>query len=1727
MKRAFALVVAVQSYAKGSGLASLDGTVSRAYEFVGWLLKVRRADPRDVFLCTSPKPARLPPEIPRGVHTFPATREGIRSAAQRLVGRAPEGGADVFLYASGHGGRVNGSDVLMAADYRSHDGDKCIRLDELRNDLLLAMGPDTHYWFVEACRNEVDFRVGDLALTLRRSVKGKGEANTLFATAPGAPARAQSKFPQALLSSLRGDGRAKTWAEGSYWVTFPAVADVVRDAVQPEGMEIDAQPAWPPGRILQLPVVPDVMVSVDIRGARDGERYLLWLTGERPPIKRWLTWPEQQIHVPPGRYYVSLLRDGTEETEAISFPRETAIPIYEPVTLEFDCNTTAGPPGQGFTVFGPSAPTALLRVTQATGDTWLSAGTPRHFDPLHGPLSMQLFDRDEPVISLEHRGQRTLYSDEFLHGQFALSDLSERAPAEDVFDPDPALKLSLLAAAAIGDVDPYAPMLAGIPKFDGLTPAQASVYAMTPPNGGVMTVHSDLQSARLTLIEGLTPASCHAAVSAGPAEPHRVHLQIPGGDMVIPIVALAGRVTVIVVQPVPGAPSQSRRWRVHQFALEPGHLAANDPAVLLSAVRFSVLVQRRIDQERPAMPAEPDREHAQLWAQLLAGRWPDPLTMLLAAYELVRRGALTTDDRGALLNLIESLREYGTTFAADLAVLDALATGHEPRSVGEPLVLDGLIALGGEEAIARPKGMALDYRSAWTCWQAWPGKDSLPPLVLGAGDGRGFGGHVSPAELALADALDPAGDGFELRIHGVGGSSAEELLQQSETVQVGGDDIAQFVRRRAVARPTVRWPLEGYWWGGLTSRPSSRAFWAFLLPLTLCNLASWMLPAPRSRSPRYQFAGKRLPPVMRVAGYVLTLLLAASLATASIDVFGWQCAMAPKMRPANGQGSPVECLPGWLQRVAPAAAGPRLVVFALVPVLVLALIGYACHRTLRSYERWTMPVDLPEYQHQEQKAGGTAARPWSWPLTASGFWHGLRPVRRQQLLHLAGAAALVCLYLALVPAAHTGWRVFAVIAAVVLVVLPGLMLLSAQAGRPGVDPNDSKLGDMKWVRYDWWCTALLVVAGAALVTLLLARIWWRPLTPALPTGQTGPGLLPGDSWIWASLTFTMAALLIMAAALTALARNKATQRLGRAFRPFAAGFMGPLTLGLAFVTGGIFAAGLNLMLPNLLIEKPFQSTAPAVPGVPWANYPLRLPVPAYGFIFAFLGLAATTIVLAIAALVWGIRKWRKTRRTSHLGIFYKGGAEHWKADQQRHRIAFSWTKARLPSHLGVAVTALSLAGIVAVAVFDGLALAWNPATQSWLTLLAHAGQWLLLPAVAFLYGYTRQAYKDGGKRRQIGVLWDVGTFWPRASQPLAPPCYMERSVPETVNRLRRALGDRFRDRGNRGCEFKDRKNRYERTDPAADRGEEDYIREHIVGELGAAAERIVLPTQDWVLINGYSQGTPIAAAVIAQLPQELRDKVTLVTVGCPLRRLYGRAFPAYFGQDCLLDLAGKLTPGQPSSTDLEDAMVRVLPETRWWNLIRPSDYVGSYIFQDTMEVDMAEQMETYKNGDCLVDKRILDPPRIIPFHGTTPPPIHEHSDYWPDPQIAVHTHIAVDEARLQATPRAAIPDRLRLHQALAGAYMRLGNYRKALKHAEALLLYQEQALGADHPDTLATRASIAAWTGEFGDAPEALRLFNELLPDQERVLGADHPAVLATRASIEARTGHRDGPANL
>ena len=78
----------------------------------------------------------------------------------------------------------------------------------------------------------------------------------------------------------------------------------------------------------------------------------------------------------------------------------------------------------------------------------------------------------------------------------------------------------------------------------------------------------------------------------------------------------------------------------------------------------------------------------------------------------------------------------------------------------------------------------------------------------------------------------------EIRVHGVGGTAPDALLEQTGTRQVAGDDTAGFYRG-AIPDPTRT--VEAYSWGGLTAKSRSRAFWVLLLPFSLINLAGWMV----------------------------------------------------------------------------------------------------------------------------------------------------------------------------------------------------------------------------------------------------------------------------------------------------------------------------------------------------------------------------------------------------------------------------------------------------------------------------------------------------------------------------------------------------------------------------------------------------------------------------------------------------------------------------------------------------------------------------------------------------------------------------------------------------------------------------------------------------------------------------------------------------------------------
>ena len=200
-----------------------------------------------------------------------------------------------------------------------------------------------------------------------------------------------------------------------------------------------------------------------------------------------------------------------------------------------------------------------------------------------------------------------------------------------------------------------------------------------------------------------------------------------------------------------------------------------------------------------------------------------------------------------------------------------------------------------------------------------------------------------------------------------------------------------------------------------------------------------------------------------------------------------------------------------------------------------------------------------------------------------------------------------------------------------------------------------------------------------------------------------------------------------------------------------------------------------------------------------------------------------------------------------------------------------------------------------------------------LSTVANIGTYLISASILLLVVLGVQTYRNARVRRTVGVVWDLATFWPRSAHPLAPPCYAERVVPELVHR-----------------------------------------------STWLATE------QSGLVLSGHSQGSVLVTATVLQLPPEARARTSLLTYGSPLRRLYLRAFPIYFNEKIIYDIAATVAGDRG--------------QERWINLWRQTDPIGGSV--------------------GVGDRRLSDPDGFGPVPGDgIPPAVRAHSGYQVTPQF--------------------------------------------------------------------------------------------------------------------------------
>ncbi|MFG2046771.1 hypothetical protein ACGFIW_05000 [Micromonospora sp. NPDC048935] len=664
-------------------------------------------------------------------------------------------------------------------------------------------------------------------------------------------------------------------------------------------------------------------------------------------------------------------------------------------------------------------------------------------------------------------------------------------------------------------------------------------------------------------------------------------------------------------------------------------------------------------------------------------------------------------------------------------------------------------------------------------------------------------------------------DVVELRVHGVSGAPPSAVLHEARVRQVAGDGSGGF-HRRAGADDTDPdgLTLEAYRWADLPSGTVARTLsMVFLLPFMLSNLAVWMRPAGR------RAAG--VTTLCRLLALNLTVVYVVSIAGVALDLLAWRCLGAARCR------APFDTLAGlddW-------PVGQRLAVLTLLPIAAIVLL---------------------------RLLGTRRPRPAGNPL-----WAVEPLVARLRAIHVAAAFAVLDLLLltarragGATPATTLLWTlsVAVLLFCVGLLVAPGLIDRAATAGvstwlarAVGVVAVGLSVATLVAVASDgreWPSAAGLPGYGAiaggallgqmALLVLLCGLVLWRPgraeARSALPRGAAQLTLPRGAA---RSATPRGAA---RSATPRGAARSGTPPGAARSALP--RGLGATVIAAIAVGLTGAFSAGLVYQAGDLL---------GGFGGVGGPPLPYR-----WTILAVFLHVVAG--VLACAAITLLSRR-RRCRAAADIT------ARDFPAVPPeaigRLRLATkAVARARFTEWLGVLATVYAALAVIGLATSLLGGTGRGPEDLTWRFLglpagfagMALAGGTYIVAAVVLvLLSGGVFAYRTAWFRRHVGILWDLGTFWPRAAHPFAPPSYADRAVPELADRI-------------------------------------TQLAERHAG----------------VVLCGHSHGSALLALAVLRLPPHTRRRVALLTYGSPLDRLYARLFPAYLNRETLREVGERI-----------------------------------------------------------------------------------------------------------------------------------------------------------------------------------------------------------------------------
>ena len=674
-------------------------------------------------------------------------------------------------------------DVLVASEFTTRDesGGACIKLQEIQAKLGGAIRPGDHYYFVDACRNTTtieEVNALDTGLIFTSSSNKEPTLYTLYSTVKGAAAQVDSGFSTVLIAGLGGSGRAKGWEDEKMWVKF----DFLRSYVEAKLPEQAVDPytyGSGKGHILNLDPIPESDCKIKIDNASPTDKFKLvakTAVGQNGPFE--FQGSSYTLKLRPFNYTLEVTHPALQVIQIDPAPGKS-LDLYDNCEVQFELSApglAVAPPSPApaaaaiFEVVPPPSPEAEIELTDVfAGGTMRGADLPltrsapstrrrrsargkpkeTNLEGMVAPGTYMLKMRERGVVV----GRRKVTIEA---GEKVKIDLLERPPSktrEDILkiiagnpqakvvefsnlgptaNLDLTLWLSLFGAGRIlgPTVKKELSKFEGLDlePFDDINAGESCVYLLTAfekSQGRFVAGLSKKSEVKCELMKPVPQLTSvyqfRRKVAPGP---YLLTMQLPEKvPATFATYCLPNRVTFMVV-----AEDETGRLDVRHYMLPVGKLIKHLDAEVryqielnpLNIVRYMSLVQSQFARKRPLEGAENTAE-ANIWQELVYGKWLDPVMTLIAAYYFIRNGKAGSEasdqDRWLMNTVTQNLRTYFGELPDVAAIERALGKSTElPK--GTPLILDGALLFGDDmqEVLALPQNQ-LDYNGPWTSWR--------------------------------------------------------------------------------------------------------------------------------------------------------------------------------------------------------------------------------------------------------------------------------------------------------------------------------------------------------------------------------------------------------------------------------------------------------------------------------------------------------------------------------------------------------------------------------------------------------------------------------------------------------------------------------------------------------------------------------------------------------------------------------------------------------------------------------------------------------------------------------------------------------------------------------------------------------------------------------------------------------------------------------------------------